>query len=501
MTKQGTIYLVGTGPGDPTLMTVKGLTLVREADALVGYTFTNTWLLRQARADAEIFDIGSRTRGNNIPQDDISALLVKLAQQGKTVVRLWPGDPFVYCRASREIIAARQAGVRVEVVPGVSSAIAAPAYGGIPVTDWDVNTGFAVVTGLESKTGGVETDWAAYAAIDTLVILMPLPNLSQIVTRLQTAGRAADTPAAIIQQGTMPGQKRVVTTLGGLTEAVARHRIEEPAIVVVGPVVELSSRLDWFHPGDESPLQGKRVMVTRPAHQAADFTADLRALGAEPVLFPTIEICPVADTDPLDESIRRMNRYDWLVLTSANGVTMFWQRLQALGLDGRALAPVKIAAIGPATAENLTRRGITPDLIPEVYTAEGILAAFDRLGSVAGQRFLLARADIARQNLAEGLLARGAQVDEIPTYRTIPLETGDEPPHVDIITFTSSSTVQGYVNCLGRRSPAEALQNSDVICIGPITAQTAADLGVPVRAVAAKYTMNGILTLLKEIYR
>ncbi len=265
MTKQGTIYLVGTGPGDPTLMTVKGLTLVREADALVGYTFTNTWLLRQARADAEIFDIGSRTRGNNIPQDDISALLVKLAQQGKTVVRLWPGDPFVYCRASREIIAARQAGVRVEVVPGVSSAIAAPAYGGIPVTDWDVNTGFAVVTGLESKTGGVETDWAAYAAIDTLVILMPLPNLSQIVTRLQTAGRAADTPAAIIQQGTMPGQKRVVTTLGGLTEAVARHRIEEPAIVVVGPVVELSSRLDWFHPGDESPLQGKRVMVTRPA--------------------------------------------------------------------------------------------------------------------------------------------------------------------------------------------------------------------------------------------
>jgi len=502
MTKQGIIYLVGAGPGEPTLITAKGLSLVREADALVGNTFSHTWLLRQTRPDAEIFDIGSRTRGNNMSQAEINDLLLKLARQGKTVVRLWPGDPLIFGRAAQEIRAARQAGLGVEVVPGVTSALAAPAYGGIPVTDWESNTGFAVVTGLESKTDGVETDWAAYAAIDTLIIMMPLPDLPGIVSRLQAAGRSANTPAAIIQQGTLPDQKRVITTLGDLVEAVARYQIKEPAVMVVGGVVELSAQLDWFQPGAEYPLRGKRVMVTRPAHQTANFAADLRSLGAEPVLFPTIEIRPVADTGPLDAAIRRLEQYDWLVLTSANGVTMFWQRLAALGLDSRALAPVKIAAIGPATAENLARRSITPDLIPPVYTAEGILAEFDRLAhSLDGQKFLLARADIARKNLAEGLVARGAQIDEIPTYRTVPLETGDAPPPADIITFTSSSTVQGYVNCLGGRSPAEALQDCDVICIGPITTQTAADLGVPVRAMAAEYTMAGILKLLKEIYR
>ena len=260
------------------------------------------------------------------------------------------------------------------------------------------------------------------------------------------------------------------------------------------------------------PLLGQRVLVTRPAHQSLNFTIALRALGADPISFPTIEIVPVKDTRPLDEAIQRISTpplppplrggarggYDWLVLTSANGVAAFWERLASAGLDSRCLAAVRIAAIGPATAAALRQRSVIPDLVPEVYTAEGVLAAFDQLGSIAGQRFLLARADIARRALAEGLVERGAQVDEIASYHTVPISGGSPPPVADIVTFTSSSTVQGYVNCLAGQPPAEALQNSRVVCIGPITAATARELGVPVSAVAEEYTIEGLLATLQK---
>lgn len=257
------------------------------------------------------------------------------------------------------------------------------------------------------------------------------------------------------------------------------------------------------------PLAGRRVLVTRPAHQSAELMAALRGMGAEPIAFPTIEIIPLEDTTPLDQAIQRISAaaqqrttqpyYDWVVLTSANGVVAFWDRLVAAGLDARSLARVKIAAIGPATAEAMRERSIIPDLLPEVYTAEGVLAAFDLLGAVAGQRFLLARADIARRALAKGLVERGAQVDEIASYRTVPVSGGSPPPAADIVTFTSSSTVQGYVNCLAGRAPAEALQHSRVVCIGPITAATARDLGVPVDAIAEEYTIAGLLAALKNL--
>jgi uroporphyrinogen-III synthase len=252
------------------------------------------------------------------------------------------------------------------------------------------------------------------------------------------------------------------------------------------------------------PLAGQRILVTRPVHQSAEFIAALRALGAEPIAFPTIEIIPIEDTGPLDEAIQQISQpspqpaYHWLVLTSANGVTAFWGRLEAARLDARALAGVKLAAIGPATAAALQQRSILADLVPEVYTAEGILAAFDQLDSIAGQRFLLARADIARRALAKGLAARGAQVAEIASYRTVPVAGGSLPPAADVVTFTSSSTVQGYVNCLETRSPEEVLQNSRVVCIGPITATTARELGVPVDAVAEEYTIEGLLEVLKK---
>ena len=312
---------------------------------------------------------------------------------------------------------------------------------------------------------------------------MPLENLTEIVGKLLAAGRSADTPVLVVEQGTLPQQKQIQATLGSVVETVKKHDIQPQATLVVGQVVELAADLAWFQPGGNYPLLGKRVLVTRPAHQSADFMVALRALGAEPISFPTIEIRPTEDSSRLDGAIRRLvtaplegqdsGEYDWLVLTSANGVAAFWDGLKRVGFDSRSLASVRIAAIGPATSAALAHRSITPDLIPDEYTAEGVLAAFDRLGSVAGKRFLLARADIARKTLAEGLVARGALVDEISAYHTVPVQNGALPPAADIVTFTSSSTVQGYVNCLGGRAPSDVLRTSRVVCIGPITAATA----------------------------
>lgn len=525
MTNQGTIYMVGTGPGPLSLMTVKGMALVREADAIVGDTLSHASLLQEANPEAELHNIGCRASKNKLSKQEITQLLIDLARQGKRVVRLWPGDPFIYGRAAEEMADIMKAGLPVELVPGLTSAIAAPAYAGVPVTHWEYASSFAVATGYQSKNPAVRPDWTALARMETLVILMPLDDLAEIVDRLLAAGRTSDTPALVVQQGTLPHQKQVAATLATLVEAVKTHQIEHPAIVVVGDVVKLADELAWFKVGSDYPLRGKRVLVTRPEHQAGDFMAALRALGADPIAFPTIEIRPVADTDPLDEAIKRIGEgakgrisarqaeinnlatqapvpalpYDWLVLTSANGVKAFWDRLDHLGLDSRCLAALRIAAIGPATATALHRRSIVPDLVPEVYTAEGVLDAFDALGPVTGQRFLLARADIARKTLAEGLVERGAQVDEIAAYRTVPIQNGSTPPAADVVTFTSSSTVRGYVNCLGGRSPAAALKDSQVICIGPITATTAQELQVPVSATAEEYTIKGLLATLTEV--
>ncbi len=507
----GKIYLIGTGPGDLGLITVKGLALIQEADVVVGDLLGHAQLLQMVRPEAKQFDVGCRISQTKIPQSQINQKLVDAAQAGKTVVRLWAGDPFIFGRASLEVAAAKAAGLRVEVVPGVSSALAAPAYAGIPVTEWEHATSFAVVTGYESKNLQVKTDWAALAKIETLVILMPLDDLSQIVQRLQTAGRSAETPVVVIQNGTKPHQRQITATLGTLVEAVEANQIENPAIAVIGQVAALSEELGWYQP-EQLPLLGKRVLVTRPKHQAAGFMAALRDLGAEPIPFPTIEIQPSQEIQQLDQVLLNIVNwyhtlkdslippseppYHWIVLTSVNGVNAFWERLQALGFDSRILSLINIAAIGPTTAKALQQRSITPDLVPDVYTAEGVLQAFEE---VEGLRFLLPRADIARKTLAVGLTERGAFVQEIATYRTVPKVDGPRPPAADIVTFTSSSTVQGFVNCLSGQSPDDALQHSQVVCIGPITASTAKDLGVRVDAVADEYTIEGVLDALQQL--
>jgi uroporphyrinogen III methyltransferase/synthase len=464
-------------------------------------------LVQEARPEAGRYDLGSRRRGHKKSQAEVNQLLLDLAQAGQTVVRLAAGDPFVFDRVAEEMTAAKQAGIRVTVVPGVTSAIAAPAYAGVPLTHWDYGASFAVVSGfVPAETP--PPNWTALAGVDTLVVLMPLENLAELVERLVAAGRAAATPVVVVEQGTLPSQKQTLATLGSLIETVQAQAIAAPAILVIGEITRLAKELAWFEPGGNYPLLGQRVLVTRPEHQSFKLIKGLRTLGAEPIPFPTIEIVPVADTGPLDAAIQRLvpppfkggerGGYDWLVLTSANGVAAWWERLQAAQLDARSLASVRIAAIGPATAEALGQRSIVPDLVPPVYTAEGILEAFDRLGSLAGQRFLLARADIARPALTEGLRERGALVEEIASYHTVPVAGGSLPPAADVVTFTSSSTVQGYVNCLGGRPPAEFLAHSRVVCIGPVTAATARDLGVPVSAVAEEYTIAGLLQALQK---
>jgi uroporphyrinogen III methyltransferase/synthase len=511
MSQPGSIYLVGTGPGEAGLITVKGLALLREADALVADTLAQARLLQEARPEAEVYDTGSHRRGNALPRAEVRQLLLELARAGKMVVRLWPGDPFVFGWAAQELAEALQAGgLPVELVPGVSSAIAGPAYAGVPVTHWEQTASFTVVSGYESEQISVRPDWAALAGVETLVILMGQDNLPHIIDRLLAAGRPADTPALAVQSATLPGQRQVSASLATLAERVDQEGLGHPLVVVVGPVAGLADQLDWYRHGETVPLRGQRVLVTRPTHQAGDFMASLRQLGAEPVSFPTIEIRAVEDLTSLDRAIRRLAQnqqrrrtgrppYDWLVLTSVNGVAAVWERLAALGLDSRVLAGLQVAAIGPATAAALVQRSIRPDLVPEVYTAEGVLAAFEQRGVIRSQRFLLARADIARKTLAEGLVEGGGQVEEIAAYRTVPVAGDRPPPPADIVTFTSSSTVQGYVNCLAGRKPAEALRDSRVVCIGPITAKTAESLQVPVSAVAEEYTIDGLLAALREL--
>jgi uroporphyrinogen III methyltransferase/synthase len=515
MAQHGTLYWVGTGPGHPGLITVKGMALVAQADAIVGNVLEHAQLLQSARPDARIVDVGSISTGNKLPQHEVNRLLIDLAAEVDVTVRLWSGDPFVFGRAVEEMTATRQANIRVELVPGVTSAVAAPAYAGVPVTAWENATSFGVVTGYLPEEAKTKPDWQALARLDTVVVLMPLENLPEIVAELRQAGLPPETPTLVVQHGSTPEQRQVVTTLATVTEAVERHQIERHAIMVVGHVVRWAETLRWFTPGDY-PLLGKRVLVTRPLHQAGSFVAALRTLGAEPIAYPTIEIHPAEESSPLDVALERICRfsesrlrdseavgynerpYHWLVLTSVNGVHAVWERMRHLNRDSRGLATVKIASIGPATTAALQSYSIMPELVPDEYTAEGILAMFDRLGPVNGQRFLLARADIARKALADGLQQRGAEIEEVTAYRTVPRQDGPPPPYADIVTFTSSSTVQGYVNCLAGRSPAETLAKSKVICIGPVTAATARELQLPVHGVAAKYTIDGILEKLTE---
>ncbi len=500
---EGKVWLVGAGPGDPGLITVAGLQRLSEADVVVYDRLVSPKLLGHARTDAELIFAGKAVGDRALEQNEINALLVAKAKEGKSVVRLKGGDPFVFGRGGEEAEALVAAGVPFGVVPGVTSAIAAPAYAGIPLTHRDHASSFLVATGHENPAKPESAiEWQKLTtAADTLVFMMGTQNLPDIVGRLVIHGRPEDTPAAVVRWGTTPEQRTVVGTLVDIADKVKSAGLTPPAVLVVGDVVRLEERLRWYGLG---PLFGKRVLVTRARHQASALVGSLAEEGAEVIELPAIEIQPTADKDEVERAISGLSlgEYAWVVFTSTNGVDLFFEHLHERGQDARVFHNVKVAAIGSATAEELDRRGIRADLVPAEYIAEELAAALTERVA-AGQKVLLPRAQNARPELIEGLRAVGAQVDEVMLYvAATPREIDAEAlarvkrGDVDVVTFASSSTVRNLVQLLdGNIVP---LKHTVVACIGPITADTAREHGFRVDIVAEEHTVAGLVRSLQE---
>lgn len=494
----GKVYLIGAGPGDPGLITVKGLDCIRNADVIIYDYLAAPALLRHARPDAELIYVGKKGGDHTLPQDKINALLVEKGCQGLTVARLKGGDPFIFGRGGEEAEELIAAGLAFEVVPGVTSAVAAPAYAGIPLTHRQFTTSVAFVTGHEDPTKEKSTiNWQALAdGIGTIVFFMGVKNLPQITGNLLSCGKPADTPVAVVRWGTTSRQRTVTGTLADIGEKVAAAGIKAPALIVVGQVVSLREQMRWF---ENRPLFGKTVVVTRAREQASDLVRRLEDLGANCLEIPTIEVVPPVTWDPVDKAIDGLADYDWLVFTSVNGVGFFFQRLFQRNKDVRALGRVRTAVIGPATASRLADFGLHSDIVPENFRAESVVAAFAGQ-DLAGKRVLLPRALEARAILPEELTRRGAVVDEVAVYRTVAVEKGRDElldalrqKQVDIVTFTSSSTVQNFKALLPPDGGMELMQGVCVASIGPITTDTAQALGFSVNVTATRYTIDGLV--------
>jgi uroporphyrinogen III methyltransferase/synthase len=480
-----TVYLVGAGPGDPELITVRGAAALAAADVVVYDRLASPALLELAPRDAELISAAKAPGAVELTQDEINAVLVERGRAGSTVVRLKGGDPFVFGRGGEEAEALAAAGVPFEVVPGITSAIGAASYAGIPVTHRGLSTHFTVVTGHEDPAKGrTDVEWEALArAGGTLVILMGAGNISEIARRLIDGGRDPSTPVAAVRNGTRADQRTVRATLATIADAGVRA----PSAIVVGEVAALN--LAWF---ENRPLFGRSVVVTRAREQTSELRARLELLGADVIELPAIAIEPVAVTLP------DLSSYDWLVFTSANGVDAFFERgLGTAGLDARALGGVRVAVIGPGTERALTARGVIADLVPERVVAEALLDAFPKPDRPEA-RVLIARAEKARDVLPDGLAEVGYAVDILPVYRTVRAEpdaaavTRVRDGRVDAITFTSSSTVTNLCDLLGSDPDPQPI----VVSIGPVTSRTARERGLVVHAEADPHTIDGLVDAL-----
>lgn len=510
MTRVGKVFLVGAGPGDPGLITVKGLRCIGEADVVIYDRLVAPELLERARPGAELVYVGKASSEHTVPQDEINAILVARAKEGKVIVRLKGGDPFVFGRGGEEAEALVEAGVPFEVIPGVTSAIAVPAYAGIPVTHREYNSTMAIITGREDPTKeSSRIPWSSLAkCIGTLVFLMGVKNLPNIVEQLIANGRSADTPVAIISWGTGPKQRTLIGTLADIVRKSVDADFHPPAVIVVGEVVALREKLRWF---DNRPLFGKRVLVTRARDQAGTLSTLLEENGATAIEVPTVQIEPPTDAKPLEDAVRHLDRYDWAIFTSANGVRAFFDKLAEIGDDVRALKGVRLCAIGPATAGELRRFGLRIDYVPPEFVTEAVVEGLIDLG-VKGKRMLLPRAEVARDVLPVELRKAGATVDEVAAYRTTSAQDIEAKVGkllvdgaIDVVTFTSSSTVRNLLSALGKsgdvsRGP-RLLDKTVNACIGPITAQTAEEMGVRVDVVAREYTIKGLVEAIVEHFR
>jgi uroporphyrinogen III methyltransferase/synthase len=492
--RAGVVYLVGAGPGDPSLMTARSLELIAGADAIYYDRLIPPGALDGAREDAELVYVGKQPGVPSVPQEEIGARLVEAGRAGKSVVRLKGGDPFVFGRGGEEGEALREAGVEFEVVPGVTAGVAATAYAGIPVTHRDDASAVAFVTGHEDPEKEESAlDWPALAAFPgTLIFYMGVKRLGENAVALIEAGRDPEEPAAAIERGTWPGQRTVTATLETIAETVAREEIKAPALIVVGEVVRRREDLEWL---ERRPLHGRRVVVTRARAQASGLAATLRGLGAEAVELPAIRIEPRIETDEVRRVAGALGIYELVCLTSPNGVRLLFEAMEAAGLDARALAGVTVAAIGPGTARALAQRGVLADVVPERFVAEGLIEALEDT-EVAGARVLVARAAEARDVLPEALRERGAEVDVVALYETVREQPGDDEVEdaqsADYVTFTSSSTVTNLTEALGDRFPKQAR----IVSIGPITSETVRAAGLEVDVEAERHDIDGLLAAL-----
>jgi uroporphyrinogen III methyltransferase/synthase len=502
--KTGKVYLVGAGPGDPGLITQKGLDCLAKADVIICDHLVDKQVLQWAPAGIEIVYAGKTPSKHTKEQVDINRLLVDKANEGKIVVRLKGGDPFIFGRGGEEAAVLADNGIPFEIVPGISSATAVPAYAGIPVTHRGLSSSFAVITGHEDPDKEKSSiNWEKLAtATDTLVFLMGMRNLPEIVGKLIEHGRRPDTPAAVINNGTQPEQRTVTGTLQDIVDKVTEAALSSPAVIVVGDVVRLRDKLGWF---DNQPLFGRNILVTRAQHQAATLSRLLYEHGARPVELPLIDIQLILDTAELDSAISNLNQYQWIVFTSVNGVELFFKQLHTLKQDARALHGVKICVIGPATAEAVESKGLVPDCCPAVFTSQGIIDALKQW-NIAGQRFLLPRADIADRQLNEDLARLGAEVHEVSVYKTVApsgaqsrLKEVLSSNAIDVIALTSSSTVQNLLAAV--QNEHISLSNVKIACIGPKTADTVTAAGLKVDIIAREHTMPGLVAAMEQYFR
>ena len=490
----GRVYLVGAGPGDPGLMSVRSLELIAIADAVFYDRLIPPGALAGARPEAELVYVGKQPGVPSVPQEEIGQRLIDAAREGKSVVRLKGGDPFVFGRGGEEGEALREAGVEFEIVPGITAGVAATAYAGIPVTHRDDASAVAFVTGHEDpeKTESA-LDWAALARFPgTLVFYMGVKRLPENAAALIEAGRDPDEPAAAIERGTMSGQRTVEATLGTLAEAVDREAVKAPALIVVGQVARRREQLGWL---ERRPLHGRRVVVTRARAQASGFARTLGELGADVVELPAIRIEQRIGSEEVRDAVARIGDYSLVCLTSPNGVHLLFEAMQKGGRDARALAGATVAAIGPGTARALAQHGIAADVVPERFVAEALVEALADV-EVEDKKVLVARAAEARDVLPDALRERSAEVDVVPLYETVreqPEESEVErAQEADYVTFTSSSTVTNLLEALGDRLP----KGARIISIGPVTSETARAAGLEVAVEAERHDIDGLLAAL-----
>ena len=505
--KPGKVYLIGAGPGDPGLITLKGKEILSEADVIIYDYLANKVFLEYAKPQAELIYVGKKGGDHTMGQTEINRLIVQKSKSGNSVARLKGGDPFIFGRGGEEAQELVADGVPFEVVPGITSAISVPAYAGIPLTHRDHTATVAFVTGHEDPLKGTSNiHWEKLATgVGTLVFLMGVGNLKKIAENLMRHGRSPNTPVAVIRRGTVAEQKTITGNLDDIAKRVNTAGLRPPAIIVVGDVVGLRDELNWF---ETKPLFGKRIVVTRAREQASGFLRELSSLGAECIQFPTIEIIPPDSWDPLDTSISNLESYQWLLFTSVNGVKYFLQRLRFQGKDIRDLKGIKIGAIGPKTANQWHQLGIVPDLVPDEYRAEAVVEAF-REWDTQGVRILIPRAAKARKILPEQLRKMGARVDLVDAYKTISPK-GDtaeirdmlEKGTIDMVTFTSSSTVTNFVKMFDSREELanKLMKQVSLACIGPITADTAGKQGFSVDLMPADYTIEALTLAITDFF-